>query len=243
MMLANLLKTKPAPDSAVIAVRCKKYEDELRAANVEKADLLDAGKNVRLHGSDEDIAKHDAETASALVRLDGIVKNAEYWISVLTEERRIKLEAEKKTAIEEEKKSGYEEEKTQLAAFNKRAPEIARMMASLVAALGEERALRERIGKVNRNLPAGAEPLEMPLKAARYTPAPPPPRLGKVLKSRLKEPRGNRASLGGDGAYESYWADEEPPLFGGERADDPDPLFRTVTLPPFRKGGPFWRPE
>jgi hypothetical protein len=242
-MLANLLKTKPAPNSAIIGVRLKKIEGELSVAKAERAAALDARKNVLLRGSDDDLAKHDADTAQAMDRLDRRIKDAEYLVPVLREEFRIASETEKKAAIEEEKKSGYEEEKSQLAAYNKRAPEIERMIASLVAVLGEERALRERIGNVNRNLPAGAEPLEMPLKAARYTPAPPPPRLRKVLKSRLKEPRGNRASLGGDGAYESYWADEEPPLFGGERADDPDPLFRTVTLPPFRKGGPFWRPE
>ena len=86
MMLANLLKTKPAPNSAVIAVRLKKIEGELSVAKAERSAALEARKNVLLRGSDDDLAKHDADTAQAMDRLDRRIKDAEYLVPVLKEE-------------------------------------------------------------------------------------------------------------------------------------------------------------
>jgi hypothetical protein len=117
------------------------------------------------------------------------------------------------------------------------------MLAAVVAVVNEQRDLSELVGKVNRNLPAGTEPLEIPLRTARYTPAPTPPRLGNVLKSRLKYPGGNRVARGGPEAYETYEDEAERPPFGGEQAFDPEPLFRTVVIPSFRKGSTFFRPD
>jgi hypothetical protein len=243
MMLANLLKAKPAPNSAIIAVRLKKIEGELASAKAERASILEARKDLLLRGSDDDLTKFDAEMAQTKDRLDRTIKDAEYLVPTLKEEHRIASETEKTAAIEEEKKSAYAEGKAAADAFKKRMAEIERTYNATIAIVKEERNLNELIGKVNRNLPVGAEPLQLPTRAARYSPAPALPRLGKVLKSRRKRPiRDGEQTLGGPDAYETFETDDEHPPFGGEPAFDPDPLFRAVTLPPFRKGGPSFRP-
>lgn len=239
--VTGALKARSAPQSALISVRLKKLEAELAAAKAARAASLETRKSILLHGSDEALAKHDNEAEAAIDRLARKIADAEYMVPVLKEEMRIATEHERKAALEEHREVMRVDAQRRIDAFNKKlGGDIAKAMAMLAEVAREERDLFDLVGEVNRDLPAGAEPLDPPGRAVRYSPGSKGVRKSRqVTKSRVKNPNDLHRPGGAD-SYEKYQETEEF-VVGEKPAFDPPPLWRTMEIPALRDGDPSYR--
>lgn len=242
-MLEKFLR-RSAPNSALIAVRFQKLKDDLDKDRRKRDAKLNSRKDVLLRGTDEEVAKYDAEIASEMEQLGRKIADAQYMLPVLKEELRIATEREKKAAIEEHQQSRWSEVEARLAAFDRRLMnEVLPASAMLVSVIREERELAELIREVNRDLPPGKEPFGRPGQALRYSPPPAAAPRRMVTKSRLKESATRSTGPRVPSDFEAYRELEDVPLFDGiqRRPFDPPPLFESMEIPALRQGDPEHR--
>ncbi|MGD0024509.1 MAG: hypothetical protein ABSC37_07760 [Xanthobacteraceae bacterium] len=182
-------------------------------------------------------------------RCERKIKDAEYLIPVLRDELKKAAENERTAAIEEGRKSEYAACCALRDAHNKKLLDVGRpAAAALVALAHEDRKLFEIVAKINRNLPAGAEPLSPPGRDVRYSPAISAPRAALTrLGVKMKEVVSKSASTlrhGGPESYEQVEVIDEPVKgleafsAGGEPAFDPAPLHLALEIPSLLKGDP-----
>jgi hypothetical protein len=251
--------------SAAIAQLMKKLGAELEAARRDKEKTQTTRNDILLRGDDDELSKYDSKTRSTLDDLERTIRDREFQIPNLKERHRIATEKENKAAIEDARTKAYADAGARLDLYNKKisgevpvfaasstGKTVADVTACLVALVREERDLYELCGRINRDLPTGAQPLGMPGAEARFSPAVSGVRAGvKAIATRLKKSIAESSSRhrpGGSDSYETFLTEPAPAPKGleafvgdGEPAFNPPPLFRTMEIPPLFKGSPSYR--
>lgn len=239
----GLLLKRPQPKAAAIGARLEKLRNEVARAKAERAAGLERRKDFLLRGSDDELAKFDAETRLLFEQIDRRIRDGEYLLPILAEEFENAVQSEKNAADAALRKDEYASCQARVEAFDRKLlAEGLPAFAVIIALVGEERELSEIVGNTNCNLPAGAKPLEPPGRSVRFSPPIPGRReTRKVKRTRIKESqRKIKHSAGGPDRYEICEAEEEF-IVGAEPAFDPAPLYRTVEIPALRKGDPAYR--
>ena len=260
------LRTIAQETRADIDHQLKQFDSELDSLKRAREKVQAERKKILLNGSDEQLASYDAKNRAALDDLDRKIRDREFQIANLRERSRIAVEREKSATVENLRIKKYADACARLDVFNRKIsgdapffpPALAAKatLADVTGALAlfcqESADLSELVGHINRNLPAGAVPLEPPGKAARFSPAVSGIRSGvKVMTSRLKKAiaEGNsRNRPGGNDSYEQILAEPPPApkgleafVAGGEPAFDPPPLHVQMEIPRLFKDSPSYR--